>query len=80
MEYSTPATTPPVSDAVPVTVTREPFGCAEPAAGLVMVTVGAVVSVDMVAAVRPDISVVGWAPMSASRLTCACCIRGSAGS
>ena len=78
-EYSTPATTPPpVSDAVPVSVTLVPLGCVEPAAGEVMATVGPVVSVDLVAAVRPVISVVGWAPMSASRFTCACCIRRSA--
>ena len=37
-------------------------------------------SVDFVAATRPDISVLGWTPMSAKRLTCACCIRLSAGS
>ena len=61
-------------------VTFEPFAWVEPAAGELIVTVGRVVSVDLVAATRPDISVVGCAPMSASRLTCACCIRGSAGS
>ena len=41
----------------------------------VMADVGAVVSVDAVAAVKPDISVTGWTlPMSASRFTVACCM------
>ena len=80
VEYSTPATTPPpVSEAVPVTVTRVPFGWVDPAAGVAMLTVGPVVSVDLVVATRPDIKVVGWALMSANRLTSACCMRGSAG-
>src|SRR6478752_3407054 len=77
-ETSTPATRPAASDAVPVTVTTSPFFCAAPAAGVEIETVGPAVSVDLVAALTPAISVVGWAPMSASRFTCACCMRGSA--
>ena len=45
-----------------------------PAAGAVIRDVGAAVSVDVVATVSPDCSVAGCAPMSASRLTVACCI------
>ena len=69
---------PPESDAVPETVTTLPLRWAAPAAGELMVAVGPVVSADFVAATRFPAKVVGWAPMSASRLTCACCIRTSA--
>jgi hypothetical protein len=58
-------------------VVCEPSAIAEPAAGLVIVDVGAVVSVDGDAAARPAMSVVAWAPMSAKRLTVACCMTGS---
>ena len=43
-------------------------------AGEVIVEVGGVVSVDAVAGVSPDISVVGCTPMSANRFTVACCM------
>ena len=44
-----------------------------------MLTVGAVPSVDAVAATRPVIRVAGCTPMSAKRLMTACCIRLSVG-
>ena len=44
-----------------------------------MVVVGAVVSVDAVAATRSPRRVEGWMPMSAKRFTVACCIRASTG-
>ena len=79
VDTSTPATTPPpVSLAVPVTVTTVPSGVVDPAVGEVIVDVGGVVSVDADAATSPASSVAGWAPMSASRFTVACCIVGSA--
>ena len=65
-----------MSLAVPVTVTG-PAGTEAPFAGDVIVTVGGVVSVDLSAATRPACSVLGCAPMSASRLTVACCMAGS---
>src|SRR5437764_10902474 len=68
---------PPVSPAVPDTVTCDPSVRADPAAGFVMAEVGAVLSVDAEAAVRPLISVVACAPMSPNRLIVACCITGS---
>src|SRR6478735_4737224 len=77
LETSTPATRPAASAAVPVRVTRSPFFWDWPAAGVLIVTVGPAVSVDFVAAARPVIRVAGCAPMSASRLTCACCMRES---
>ena len=43
------------------------------------VEVGAVLSVDAEAAVRSDCIVPGWAPMSASRFTVACCMLRSGG-
>ena len=43
-----------------------------------MVEAGGVASVDVVARLSPDCRVPGWTPMSASRLTVACCILGSA--
>src|SRR6266566_8853030 len=75
VDTSTPATTPPpASPAVPVIVTVVPSEMLAPAAGDVIVDVGAVVSVDAVAAVSPEISVEGCAPMSANRLTVTCCM------
>ena len=50
-----------------------------PAVGLLMTVVGAWVSADWVAATRPAIRVLGWAPMSANRLMVACWIRESGG-
>jgi hypothetical protein len=79
-ETSTPATTPPLSAAVPETVTFAPLAAEAPAAGDVTVAVGPVASVDAVAATSPLIRVAGCTFMSASRFTVACCIRGSAGS
>src|SRR6266851_2091316 len=74
VETSMPATTPPPeSEAVPVTVTPVPLVCVEPAPGDVIADVGGVWSVEAVAATRPGCIVVGWAPMSASRLSVACC-------
>src|SRR5215471_14964099 len=78
VETSTPATTPPpVSAADPLTVTAAPSDSVAPEDGDVIVEVGAVVSVDAVAAVTPDISVVGCTPMSANRFTVACCMAES---
>src|SRR5262245_39922007 len=77
-ETSTPATVPPASVAVPEIVTLVPSAIAVPCAGLVIVEMGAVVSVDAEVAVNPDISVVADAPMSANRFTVACCMTGSA--
>ncbi len=77
VETSTPATVPPVSLAVPEIVTRDPSLTTVSCAGAEMVELGAVVSVDGEAAVRPLISVVACAPMSAKRFTVACCITGS---
>ncbi|TMC02373.1 MAG: hypothetical protein E6J41_30315 [Chloroflexi bacterium] len=82
VDTSTPATTPPpASVAVPVMVTVVPLVSVAPDAGEVMVEVGAVWSVDAVAATRPACIVVGWTPMSAIRLSVACCMlmSGSAG-
>src|SRR5262249_15429863 len=69
-------TPPPASVAVPVIVTEEPSDKLAPAAGEVIVDVGGVVSVDAVAGVSPDMSVAGCAPMSADRVTVACCLAG----
>ena len=75
VETSTPPTTPPpVSVAVPDTVTCVPGAIELLAAGEVIVDLGAVASELGVAAVRPVMSVPGWAPMSANRLTVACCM------
>src|SRR5258707_13479583 len=74
VETSTPATTPPpASLGVPLMVTAEPSERAAPWEGEVIVEVGGVVSVDAVAVVSPEIGEAGWAPMSAKRLTLACC-------
>ena len=78
VDTSTPPTRPPVSAAVPVTVTGAPTDRLAPAAGEVMADVGAVVSVEAVAATSPGRSVVGCTPMSANRLTVACCAAVSA--
>src|SRR5262249_23278358 len=68
VEISTPATTPPpVSAAVPVTVTRAPSARFAFGAGEVMVEDGAAVSVLAVAGTRPGISANGCACMSANR-------------
>jgi hypothetical protein len=48
-----------------------------PAAGEAIVEVGGVVSVEAVAATRPDCRVAGWTRISANRLTVACCILAS---
>ena len=53
VDTSTPPTRPPVSVAVPLIVTGLPTGSVAPAAGELIAVVGAVVSVEAVAAVRP---------------------------
>ena len=58
-------------------VTGLPFETVAPAAGEVMAAVGAVVSVEAVAATSPDCSVTGCTPMSANRLIVACCMFAS---
>ena len=63
--------------AVPEIVNRVPSAIAAPGDGLLIVELGAVVSVERDAGDRPLISDVGCAPMSANRLTVACCITGS---
>ena len=80
IDTSTPATRPPASVAVPDTVTRLPCAMLEPDAGWSTETSGAVVSVDFVATCRSSAIVVAGASMSASRLTVAWRIRGSAAS
>ncbi len=74
-DTSTAATTPPTSEAVPVTVSGDPTGTVVPATGKVTVETGAVWSVDVDGMVRPDCSVAGREPMSASMLAVACCMR-----
>ena len=77
-DTSTLATLPaPASVAVPVTVSGLPRTSSTPGCGDVMVVVGGVVSVDSAAGARAASSDPGWEPMSARRLTIACCIRGS---
>src|SRR5262249_21465397 len=77
-ETSTPPTTPPPpSVAVPLMVTVLPWVRIEPPVGETIVEVGAVVSVDAVAATSPAWRVAGCTPMSANRFTVACCIRTS---
>src|SRR3954468_18182065 len=75
VDTSTPATTPPASDAVPEMDTRAPS--ATVAGSVLIVDTGAVWSADWVAATIPAISVAGCAPMSANRLIVACCMFGS---
>src|SRR5215470_6267318 len=77
-DTSMPPTWPPVSVAVPTTVTGVPLGTLEPLAGAVIVEVGAVVSVDAPLTTRPAIGVVGCAFMSARMLIVACCTLASA--
>ncbi len=77
VDTSTPATVPPESVAAPVIVTAVPSGTLPPGAGEVIVDVGATVSVVAVASWIPEIGVYGCAPMSANRLTVACCMVGS---
>jgi hypothetical protein len=70
VETSTPATTPPpVSAAVPRSVTRSPSPTV--AGGSVIAAAGAVLSADGEAATSPGCSVAACAPMSANRLTVA---------
>ncbi len=76
-DTSTPATTPPVSLAVPVTLTVP--GTVAPGNGVLMTVTGAVVSVEAEAGTMPAARVPGCAPMSASRFTVACCMRRSVG-
>ena len=77
-ETSTPPTTPPPeSVALPVMFAATPAGSEAPAAGVRMVDTGGVVSVEAVAGVSPAWSETGCAPMSANRLTVACCMRTS---
>src|ERR1700694_1798863 len=74
-DTSTPPTTPPpTSEAVPLIDTAL-FACTVAAAwGEVIADVGAVVSVDFAAATSPAWIVAGCTPMSAKRLTVACCM------
>src|SRR3954453_14022309 len=73
VETSTPATTPPpASVAVPDKLTRLP-SCAAVGAS-VIVEVGAELSVEGEAGTTPWGGVAGCAPMSAKRLTVACCM------
>ncbi len=75
-EISMPATTPPpVSAAVPWTVTVVPPTKEAPVDGLLIAEVGGAVSVDWVAGTRPGCSVTGWQlHRSAKRFTVACCM------
>src|SRR6267378_2739366 len=73
METSTPPTTPPPwSVAVPDMVVGTP-ACNPPDTVLTVVT-GGVVSVDFVAGTSPGCNVPGCTPISANRLTVACCM------
>ena len=69
-----------MSAAVPVTTTGVPLSKVAPSAGYVMLEVGATLSVLDDAATRFACSVSGWAPMSASRFTVACCMSTFSGS
>src|SRR6185503_4408117 len=79
-DTSTPATTPPLSDAVPVMVMRSPLPTVPPLAGEVTTDVGANTSDDLADAISgrdgsaPICSEPGCAPKSANRLMVACCI------
>ena len=66
-----------VSDAVPVMVTVWPTGKEVPPVGVTIDETGATVSVDAVVRTSPDWIESGWMPISANRLTVACCMRGS---
>ena len=75
VDTSTPATTPPpVSDAVPEIVILPPSPTVDPLVGAVMLEAGAVVSVEAEAVDNPLMRAYGCAPMSAKRLTVACCM------
>src|ERR1700674_1268941 len=77
-ETSTPPTTPPpASVAVPVMVTGIPADTTPPGSGKVIEDVGATVSEEAEAVVRGDCNVAGCTPISANRLTVACCIEAS---
>src|SRR5947209_3364873 len=73
-DTSTPATPPPESAAVPVMVMAVPIGILWPLIGNVTVEVGGVRSVLGFAGNKPACNVPGCAPMSANRLTVACCM------
>ena len=76
-DTSTPPTSPgAVSVAVPWMVTGVETGSVAPAAGDVTCEAGAVASADAVAGTSVTSSDAGCAPMSASRLTVACCMSG----
>ena len=62
---------------MPEIVAVLPSVSAAPSAGELTVAVGGVVSVEPAVAIRRTSRVAGWAPMSASRLTVACCMFGS---
>jgi hypothetical protein len=76
-DTSTPATTPAASVAVPDTVTWVPNAMV-PLTGWAMLTTGAVWSPDADAATNPACRLVGWTPISASRLMVPCWIAGIA--
>src|ERR1700680_4766956 len=77
-EAPTPPTTPPpASVAVPVIVTGIPADTTPPGSGNVIEDVGATVSEEAEAVVRGDCNVAGCTPISANRLTVACCIDAS---
>src|SRR5688572_14709761 len=73
-DTSTPPTTPPTSLAVPVICTAF-CGMPAPAAGDVMTTVGAVLSVEALALNSPCCNVIGCRFISANRYTVSCCAR-----
>src|SRR5688572_1657926 len=74
VETSMPATTPPTSLAVPL-ITTEFCGTFAPEAGVVIVTVGAVLSLDALCADSPGCRLAGCTFMSANWFTVACCMR-----
>ena len=74
-DLDTPTTPPPVSVAVPVMVTGLPAVDSRAGRRRGDRRGRGVVSVEAVAATRPDCSVAGCTPMSANRLTVACCMR-----
>jgi len=73
-DTSTPPTIPPESPALPLIVTGDPKASVAPATGEPIVDDGGVVSDEALAGTRPASIVVGCTPMSARRLTVACCI------
>src|ERR1700704_4665632 len=77
-ETSTPPTTPPpASVAVPVMATGMPADPSPPGSGNGREDVGARVWAEADAEVRGDCKVAGCTPISANRLTVACCIDAS---